>query len=187
MAIAYTARHPERVSHLVLVGAYASGRRARARTEDERRGADLQIDMVRLGWGSEDPAMRVAFAPSFIPDAPPELWSQFAMLMRRTTSPTSAARVMLRDLEALEMQPTGETELLRRDNIVVSLAGSVNVLAEQHRSRLASAGPKDEPRNASRTTAGQWLDLDRGHVAHDGPWPHLERRRRHPPNEPTHR
>jgi len=94
VAVTYAARHPERVSHLILVGAYARGRRARAETDDERRAADLQLDMVRLGWGSEDPSMRVAFAPSFMPDAPPELWSQFGTLMRRTTSATSAARVM---------------------------------------------------------------------------------------------
>jgi pimeloyl-ACP methyl ester carboxylesterase len=94
VAIIYAARHPERVSKLVLVGAYAKGRRARARTDDGRRAAELQIDMIRLGWGSEDPSMRIAFAPSLIPDAPPELWSHFAELMRRTTSAQSAARVL---------------------------------------------------------------------------------------------
>jgi pimeloyl-ACP methyl ester carboxylesterase len=32
VAIAYAVRHPERVSHLVLLGSYAQGRRKRART-----------------------------------------------------------------------------------------------------------------------------------------------------------
>lgn len=94
VAVTYAARHPERVSRLVLVGAYVAGSRARARTDDERRIAELQIEMVRHGWGRDDPSMRVAFAPSFMPDAPPELWNQFAALMRRTTSATSAARVI---------------------------------------------------------------------------------------------
>lgn len=94
VAVAYAARHPERVSKLILVGAYVAGRRARARTDDERRAAELQIEMVRLGWGTEDPSLRMAFPPSLMPDAPPELWSQFAALMRRTTSATSAARLI---------------------------------------------------------------------------------------------
>jgi pimeloyl-ACP methyl ester carboxylesterase len=94
VAVAYAARHPERVSKLVLFGSYVKGRRARARTDDERAAARLQIDIVRHGWGSEDPSLRMAFPPSLIPDAPPELWSHFAELMRRTTSAASAARVM---------------------------------------------------------------------------------------------
>ena len=94
VAISYAARHPERVSHLVLVGAYVAGRRRRARSDDERHMAELQTEMIRLGWGSEDPSMRLAFAPSLIPDASSELWNHFATLMRRTTSATSAARVM---------------------------------------------------------------------------------------------
>ena len=37
VAIAYAVRHPERVSHLILAGAYARGRIVRADTEAERR------------------------------------------------------------------------------------------------------------------------------------------------------
>lgn len=94
VAITYAARHPERVTRLILVGGYATGRRVRADSDEERRAADLQIEMARLGWGSEDQSLRMAFAPSFMPDAPPELWSQFATLMRRTTSANSAARLL---------------------------------------------------------------------------------------------
>ena len=44
-------RHPERVSHLVLLGSFAQGRRARAKTPEEGELAEARIDLVRLGWG----------------------------------------------------------------------------------------------------------------------------------------
>jgi pimeloyl-ACP methyl ester carboxylesterase len=47
VAIAYAARHPERVSHLVLLGSYAQGRRKRARTSDELDLAEARIDVVQ--------------------------------------------------------------------------------------------------------------------------------------------
>ena len=94
VAIAYAARHPERVSHLVLFGAYARGRRRRATTDDQRREAALHLEMVRVGWGREDPAFRRFFTSTFIPDAAPELWDSFAELLRRTTSTESAARLV---------------------------------------------------------------------------------------------
>jgi DNA-binding winged helix-turn-helix (wHTH) protein/pimeloyl-ACP methyl ester carboxylesterase len=94
VAVAYAARHPERVSHLVLFGAYAEGRVRRATTDELQREAALQVEMVRLGWGRDDPAFRRFFTSSFTPDAPPELWESFAELLRRTTSAENAARLL---------------------------------------------------------------------------------------------
>ena len=68
-AISYAVRYPERVSHLVLCGAYVEGRRRRATSDEQRREAAVQVEMVRLGWGREDPAFRRFFTSSFIPDA----------------------------------------------------------------------------------------------------------------------
>jgi len=94
VAVAYTDRHPERVSRLVLVGTYAQGRLRRARTDEERREAALQVELARLGWGRDDPTFRRFFTSIFIPNAPPELWDAFAELLRRTTSAENAARLM---------------------------------------------------------------------------------------------
>ena len=94
VAIAYADRHPERVSRLVLIGSYAQGRRRRARTEEERREADLQVEIARVGWGRDDPTFRRFFTSSFIPDASPELWDAFAELLRRTTPAENAAQLM---------------------------------------------------------------------------------------------
>jgi DNA-binding winged helix-turn-helix (wHTH) protein/pimeloyl-ACP methyl ester carboxylesterase len=94
VAVAYAARHPDRVSLLVLYGAYVQGRLRRATTDEQRREAALQVEMVRLGWGRDDPSFRRFFTASFIPDAPRELWESFAELLRRTTSAENAARLL---------------------------------------------------------------------------------------------
>ena len=92
VAIAYAVRHPERVSHLVLLGASAQGRRKRARTSDELELAEARIDMVRLGWGRPDPTYRQIFVARFLPDATQEQWRSFDELQRRSTSPENAWR-----------------------------------------------------------------------------------------------
>lgn len=93
VAIEYAARHPERVSRLVLVGTFVKGRLARATTPEERHEAELQSELIRIGWGRDDPSFRVFFSSTFMADAPPQLWSDFAVLMRRTTSAQNALRL----------------------------------------------------------------------------------------------
>ncbi len=94
VAIAYAARHPERVSHLVIYGSYAQGRRVRATSEGELRLHQLHVDLARNGWGIDDPAFRQVFTAQFMPDGTRELWDAFNELQRQTTSPENAARVL---------------------------------------------------------------------------------------------
>lgn len=94
VAVAYAARHPEKVTHLVLCGAYARGRAVRARSEDEKRAAALDLDLARVGWGRDDPAFRQVFAAQFLPDGTRGDWAAFDQLQRRTTSPENAVRFL---------------------------------------------------------------------------------------------
>jgi pimeloyl-ACP methyl ester carboxylesterase/DNA-binding winged helix-turn-helix (wHTH) protein len=94
VAIAYAARHPERVSKLVLLGAYAQGRSARAIGDSEHRLAQLDIDLARLGWERQDPAFRKVFAAQFQPRGTREDWDDFDRFQRRTTSPENAVRFL---------------------------------------------------------------------------------------------
>lgn len=94
VAVTYAARHPERVTRLVLFGGYAQGRLARARSEEDRRRHELQLELVRLGWGQDDPTFRQVFTSQFMPEASKELWDEFNDLQRRTTSPENAVRVL---------------------------------------------------------------------------------------------
>jgi len=86
VAIAYAVRHPERVSHLVLSGAYSRGRLVRAVGPAERDEAELDLDVARVGWRREDDTFRLVFASQFLPDGSRELWDAFISLQRATTS-----------------------------------------------------------------------------------------------------
>lgn len=86
VAIAYAVRHPERVTRLVLVGAYCRGRLARAETDEQRQEAELDLAIGRVAWRREDATFRQVFASQFLPDAPREQWDAFNALQRATTS-----------------------------------------------------------------------------------------------------
>jgi pimeloyl-ACP methyl ester carboxylesterase/DNA-binding winged helix-turn-helix (wHTH) protein len=94
VATTYAARHPERVSHLVLYGAFPLGRRVRARSEAERRDAEMMIDLLETGWGREDSPFGSMFASQFMPEGSPEQWAAFVEVQRRTTSARNARRLM---------------------------------------------------------------------------------------------
>lgn len=85
VAIAYAVRHPERVTRLVLSGAYCRGRLARADTVEQREEAELDLAVGRAAWRRDDAMFRQVFASQFLPDAP-ELWESFNELQRATTS-----------------------------------------------------------------------------------------------------
>ncbi len=93
VAIAYAVRHPERVSHLILAGAYAKGRCERATTEQEEREATLNIEVARLGWGRDEPTFRQVFTSQFVPGGTQEQWDAFNELQRRSTSPEKRCAV----------------------------------------------------------------------------------------------
>ena len=82
--MAFAVRHPERVSRLVLYGAYTRGRLARATTEREERQADLDLELTRAGWDGENRVPTV-FASQFLArTAPGREWDALNELQRRT-------------------------------------------------------------------------------------------------------
>jgi pimeloyl-ACP methyl ester carboxylesterase len=93
VAAAYAARHPERVNHLILFGAYARGWLSRGNAQEiEARTAVIKL--VRLGWGRNNPAFRQLFTTRFIPDAGPEQMEWFNDLQQISASPENASRLM---------------------------------------------------------------------------------------------
>jgi class 3 adenylate cyclase/pimeloyl-ACP methyl ester carboxylesterase len=94
VSIAYAARHPERVSHLVLYGGFAVGRSKAALTDAEREEAAAMTTLARLGWGQSNPAFRQMFTSQFIPDATKEQADWFNELQRKCTSAECAARYL---------------------------------------------------------------------------------------------
>lgn len=88
IAIAYAARHPERVSHLVLYGTSARGRRLRG--PEAVAQADLLLEVIRQGWDHPSPAFRRAFTMLFLPDGDPEQMAWFDELQTRSSDAATA-------------------------------------------------------------------------------------------------
>jgi pimeloyl-ACP methyl ester carboxylesterase/DNA-binding CsgD family transcriptional regulator len=92
IALEYTARHPERVARLILLGTYARGRFRRS--PESRKESEAQLGMVEVGWGSDDPSYRQFFASQFMPSASLEQLRQMAELQRVSSSPSDAMRIL---------------------------------------------------------------------------------------------
>jgi pimeloyl-ACP methyl ester carboxylesterase/DNA-binding CsgD family transcriptional regulator len=82
IAVAYAARHPDRVSDLVLYGGYARGRRFRGQDEEE----DAIVGAIRAGWKTPNPALRKVFGALFLPNGTPEQMGWYENLLWRTTT-----------------------------------------------------------------------------------------------------
>jgi pimeloyl-ACP methyl ester carboxylesterase/DNA-binding CsgD family transcriptional regulator len=93
VAATYAVRHPERVSHLVVYGGYARGRRLRDLTPDQEAEVDLLDRLVRVGWGRADPVFRRVFTARFLPGATEEQMARFDEMMRVSATPDLAERL----------------------------------------------------------------------------------------------
>jgi len=93
IAIAYAARHPERVAGIVICGGYARGHAHRGRTPEQRLDAELLLNLIRVGWGGANPKFRRVFATMFVPDASPEQVVAFDELQRLSAAPEAAYRL----------------------------------------------------------------------------------------------
>lgn len=90
VAVEYAHAHPERVTSLVLWGAYGQGALARGATAEEVEEADLRSRMIKVGWGRADAVFRRVFTSSFIPGASEAQMRWFDELQRRSMSAESA-------------------------------------------------------------------------------------------------
>ena len=92
VAIEYAARHPERISRLLLYGGYLRGRNHRG-SANQIAQDEVMIASIKSGWGQENPAFRQIFTSLFVPGAGTEQMEWFNELQRRTTSPDNAVRI----------------------------------------------------------------------------------------------
>ena len=125
LSLAYAARHPERVSRLLLYGASARGW-ARPGRPERTRAYQAIADLARFGWGKDNPAFRQVYTSRFVPGATAEQMSWFNELCRRTTSPENAARLLearanVDVVDLLEKVRTPTLVLHARDDQVVPI------------------------------------------------------------------
>ncbi len=104
VAIAYAARHPERVSRLVLCGGFAQGWRKRGNASEVAR-AEASVMLIREGWGQDNPAARQMFTSLIVPHATQEEMQWFNELERISASADTAIRLLyvLGDIDVMDL------------------------------------------------------------------------------------
>ncbi len=123
VSIAYAVRHPGRVTHLVLYGGFARGRRKRGSAKESEQ-ADALVTLMRQGWGQENPAFRQVWTSLFVPGGTAEQMQWFNDLQRITASAENAVRIRLAvdhiDVSDLLSRVTAPTLVLHcRDDAAV--------------------------------------------------------------------
>ena len=93
IAVEYAARHPDRVSHLVLYGSYSRGLLKRDGSGNQEQRAKVLLDMLGLGWGDESHAYLQVWASLFQPGGTIEHLRSWSEQQRLSTTPQMAARL----------------------------------------------------------------------------------------------
>jgi pimeloyl-ACP methyl ester carboxylesterase/DNA-binding CsgD family transcriptional regulator len=94
ISIEYAVRHPERVTHLALWGAYARGWLKRGLPTERVAELEAQLKLVETGWGREDSTYRQLFAMMFMPGATMEQINSLSEMQRMSASPENAVRII---------------------------------------------------------------------------------------------
>jgi pimeloyl-ACP methyl ester carboxylesterase/DNA-binding CsgD family transcriptional regulator len=138
VAVEYAARHPERVTHLILFGGFATSYHSTSHPDPAvRREGDLMVELAEVGWGKSSPAFRQVFVSRFMPDATQAQWAAFDWLQRETSTPDVAAR-FLRSMYVINVKEGAAK--VRCPTLVFHPKGDEMVRFEQGR-RLAALIP----------------------------------------------
>jgi pimeloyl-ACP methyl ester carboxylesterase/DNA-binding CsgD family transcriptional regulator len=161
VAVAYAARHPERVSRLLLHGCNADS--PVPPTAEGRELAATFLQMIKVGWARPDNTFRRVFTSMLIPGATEEQMLWVDALQRMSTSPRNAVASMR---TANETDVTALLPDLDVPTLVVHARGD-RVRPFAHGRRLATAIP------GARLVA---LDSDNHVLLADEPaWPVFRR------------
>ncbi len=94
IAVNYAARHPERVSHLVLYGACARGLLKRDPPAKVIDAAMAMLKAAELGWGADSSSFRQVFISQLLHDATAEQQRAVDEAQRLTISGANAVRFL---------------------------------------------------------------------------------------------
>jgi class 3 adenylate cyclase/pimeloyl-ACP methyl ester carboxylesterase len=94
IALEYAVRHPERVTHLVILGGYSRGWMKRGLPQERVAELEAQLKLVESGWGRDDASYRQMFAMQFAPGATLEQINSLSDLQRAASSPETTVRIM---------------------------------------------------------------------------------------------
>jgi pimeloyl-ACP methyl ester carboxylesterase/DNA-binding winged helix-turn-helix (wHTH) protein len=137
IALTYAARHPDRVSKVIVHGSYALGRNKRGTASDIEE-SKMMISVMRRGWGDEHSAFMRAFVTLFVPNGTPEQIRAYADLQRVATSPENAVmiRTMIDETDIRDILPRVKAPTIvfhsRHDNVVPFEQGRLVAAAIPH-------------------------------------------------------
>lgn len=141
-AVAYAARHPDRVTHLVLLGGYTHGLLHRAPTIAQLELYEASAKLMELGWGQPEAAVQQFFTAKMLPDATPEQARALTEQQRLSCDGARAAAIF-RARTALDVR--GLLPAVRCPTLVLHAEGDCMVAVEQGRELAASiAGARFE-------------------------------------------
>jgi pimeloyl-ACP methyl ester carboxylesterase/DNA-binding CsgD family transcriptional regulator len=155
--IRYAARHPERVSRLILYGAYARGalRRGTPETQSAYR---AMIDLARVEWANDNATFRQVFTSRFIPGGSHEQLAWFNDLCLKSTTGENAARLFT---ARAGLDVTDSLPQIRVPTLVIHARNDV-------------VAPIDEGRLvASRIPGAEFVELDSSNhvlLEHEPAW-----------------
>lgn len=164
-AIAYAAKHPSRVTHLVLFGAYAQGSGLVTRAVRE-----AMLGLVRTSWGLGAKALFDLFHP----DHTGEERHRFSSLQRDWATPEMAARLL--EL-TYDMDVSPLLSKVSAPTLVLHRTGDRAIPFEHGRelaSRIRGAELASLPGNAHLPWLGDWAAVARAVLAFIAP-PRAER------------
>ena len=112
VAIAYAARHPERVSHLILHGSYARGRRQP--DPEQTASAEALRTLTELGWGHPESAFGELFSSMMLGSGSAEQRQWLTDLQRVSTSAENAVqfRQIFNEIDIEDLIPEVSTPAL---------------------------------------------------------------------------
>jgi pimeloyl-ACP methyl ester carboxylesterase/DNA-binding CsgD family transcriptional regulator len=143
ISIVYAARHPERVSHLVLCGAFARGPLRRSPSQQVVEATEAMAKLVEFGWGQSNPAFLQMFTSQFFPEATLAQAHSFNEIQRHAASPRVAAK-LIRAFAALDA--SAELARVQAPTLVFHSRGDNRVPFEEGRFVATSiAGARFEP------------------------------------------
>jgi pimeloyl-ACP methyl ester carboxylesterase/DNA-binding CsgD family transcriptional regulator len=141
VSLAYTARHPERVTQLVLLDAFVRGTVVRQQAAQKQ--VDAMCALVAEGWTQDNPAFRQMFTSQFFPCGTREQMDSFNELQRKCTSAEHAVR-LVRAFSMLDARAS--LGLVRCPTLVMHCRGDARVPYEEGRFIAAGiAGAHLEP------------------------------------------
>lgn len=158
VSVAYAAKHPDRVTRLVLYGGFARGARQRGRPINMEKENALTT-LIKEGWGEDNPAFRQIFTSQLMPEADSQQMQWFNDLQKKTTSPHNAARlrIAIDEIDVSHLLPQ-----IRAPTLVIHRRGDARQPFEEGR-RMASLIP-----------GAQFVALEgRNHIflGHEPEWP----------------